>query len=956
MPTIHGSDIDVTTSKLWFLWQTPQLFKSWEEVEELERKVSWPELFYDLLLVAAVLQLGNFLKENITIQGAAMVAILYMSFFHNWYHLTIYITRFHTEDMLHSLCFFLQGLGTLGMTVHIHDAFSQRSLGGFAGCMVFAKLVFFLMYSFVFKFEPTGKAQATCASYMVGCVWCCSCWIISIFTPLPVTVALWVVGLFGDWMAYTWLLFLHKRHLSDKERRKFLLPINVEHVTERVGLLVMIVMGEAIIGLTSTPAVHSPEYFGLLAMGFLLVSCLQLLYYDSQPLLPEDHALRRTRIRGLTFTYIHPVAQICMLFIGVSIKWLLLHPFDKVPIGVTALLCGGLAGTVLCFHIIRLLCKGDKSDDSTDSEQKLAPSAVERLAVKQRIRRLKKKLWVFRLLSCIIVLLPLVCPQPYPVSLLAGVAGFTLLLVLLEAYLRSHALVRLVVRTVRAAGHLAQQHPSPYERNGSSGVSPEAPTEANVPSWYHKDSNGSSGRGGGNGTHKTTAPDPCTAGEARVEAAVQRASRDKSQSDAEAARLGEGPPVAVMPVLAVVPVGNHSGQAHSAALKQQHPGGTNGHAHPDHVHPPPYHQRLEQQRRSVDKIFEGGPKRPPYPTRRSGSHGSLSRFLPRSSLDGHASKSRERSSSAESKEAASRRSMDSTDDHPTLQRQRSSWDGGSGRFHPMSPWMELTSPPVDSPVPLPEPQSAQLKWVIGDRRLLPGSREAIQAALLEPAASQFDGAPSPLDRQGQGVVPVGGVGVGDFEVTDEDHGDHSVIDVPSNTTPSQIQTPHFPQPPRLFFKAHPADSRSAFSPLGASGGHGVERERSSDSPPATHSHPRLSPHSPGYDSPSGGGVAGGLCRPHSPHAVPELDEYDRSTSPMPTPARFTRRQKKPRGPSAFSDSEESDYVSDSYASDGGLDDGVGGSEVEVLCGTPPTAGPTSRAEWRGVEVGADAVR
>ena len=108
---------------------------------------------------------------------------------------------------------------------------------------------------------------------------------------------LYLFSYFGGWVAQ-W-----SRYYS------IAIPVNVPHLTERLGLFTMLILGEAIISLMTADVddetVNESEFgiFGWVAVwaiAFLITYSIGLLYFDSQPSehaiihVPGSHALRST--------------------------------------------------------------------------------------------------------------------------------------------------------------------------------------------------------------------------------------------------------------------------------------------------------------------------------------------------------------------------------------------------------------------------------------------------------------------------------------------------------------------------------------------------------------------------------------------------------------------------------------------------------------------------------------
>ena len=90
--------------RLW--WQIPQLRT--DEDREIERKVSWLELFFDLYFVVVIAHLSHGLAKHISWAGIGEFVFLFIPVWWVWIGAAYYIERFDTEGIEHRLFVFLQ--------------------------------------------------------------------------------------------------------------------------------------------------------------------------------------------------------------------------------------------------------------------------------------------------------------------------------------------------------------------------------------------------------------------------------------------------------------------------------------------------------------------------------------------------------------------------------------------------------------------------------------------------------------------------------------------------------------------------------------------------------------------------------------------------------------------------------------------------------------------------------
>jgi low temperature requirement protein LtrA len=65
------------------------------------RKVTWLELFFDLIFVAAVAQVGEPLRGDYSLAGLARFSLLFALIWWAWIGNSVFATRFDTDDALH---------------------------------------------------------------------------------------------------------------------------------------------------------------------------------------------------------------------------------------------------------------------------------------------------------------------------------------------------------------------------------------------------------------------------------------------------------------------------------------------------------------------------------------------------------------------------------------------------------------------------------------------------------------------------------------------------------------------------------------------------------------------------------------------------------------------------------------------------------------------------------------
>jgi low temperature requirement protein LtrA len=224
-------------------WQKPQLHK--QEDQHHERKVSWLDLFFDLVFVVVIAELAHYM-DTITWESVGGFLLLFIPCWWVWLGHNIYTDRFEQEDVSHRLYIFVSMLGLIALALNIHYGTGKTSVG-FALSYVFLRLILITMWVRGGWHNPIFRPVSNRYALFFGISGLL--WIISIFVPPPLKFVLWGIGLFCDLSA----------PIPTVKFQKFLPRLSASRTPERLGLFIIIVIGEAIVsvvlGSTELPEV-----------------------------------------------------------------------------------------------------------------------------------------------------------------------------------------------------------------------------------------------------------------------------------------------------------------------------------------------------------------------------------------------------------------------------------------------------------------------------------------------------------------------------------------------------------------------------------------------------------------------------------------------------------------------------------------------------------------------------
>ncbi|MGC2308436.1 MAG: low temperature requirement protein A, partial [Nitrososphaeraceae archaeon] len=277
--------------------------------EEKERHATWLELFYDLVFVAVVSQLSENLSHDISLVGILSFVALYIPVWFAWIGATFFATRFGTDDLAHRILTLLQMMGAAAMAVNVSHGLGETSTG-FA--LSYAAIRFLLVIEYVRIGRLIPSTRPLTVRYSVGFASSAVIWTVSAFVPPPLRFILWAIGLTIDFIT---------PFLAGQLAIKF--APHISHLPERMGLFVIIVLGESILGVVIGLAGHEWDIYSSLSVGLGLSIPFSLwwIYFDNIGGSAIRAATEKGR-RGIYYIwlYVHFPLVVGLTAIGIGIK------------------------------------------------------------------------------------------------------------------------------------------------------------------------------------------------------------------------------------------------------------------------------------------------------------------------------------------------------------------------------------------------------------------------------------------------------------------------------------------------------------------------------------------------------------------------------------------------------------------------------------------------------------
>ena len=260
------------------------------EHEEVERHASWAELFFDLVAVAGVASLAHVLAVELGWASLGLYAVLFLAVWLAWTTFMLYGNVAGSRTHVLRLLIGMFGLGVMAASV---PGVTHTLLDG--GHETRAVTAFTIAYvvTRVYGAQSWRRGEVLLdfpvAQHTVGVL----PWVISLWTHPPVTVALWALGVAVD----LWLVLVvsgndmleryenrvsavvdreeraqrrvprggpagGRRREADAVRQAFqVVPVMTDpaHLAERLGLFVIIVLGEGVVQVVDAASEAVPE-------------------------------------------------------------------------------------------------------------------------------------------------------------------------------------------------------------------------------------------------------------------------------------------------------------------------------------------------------------------------------------------------------------------------------------------------------------------------------------------------------------------------------------------------------------------------------------------------------------------------------------------------------------------------------------------------------------------------
>src|SRR6202140_5122215 len=319
-------------------------------------RVTYAELFFDLVFVYAVTQISHMLLGRFTPLGAVQVTLLFLAVWWVWVYTTWVTNWLNPELTPVRILLFLLMLGGLVLSTSIPTAFEGRGLW-FAiayAAMQVGRTVFWLVSTPPERTLVRHNAIRILAWLSVSAIF----WVLGGFAEGQSRLWLWGVALTIEYVAPAALFWIPKLGPSSVAAW----AVEGGHMAERCAGFIIIALGEAIVvnGATFADLTWTADIVWAFLSAFVGSIAMWWIYFHKGAEAGSElisKSAESGRVARLAYTYLHMPIVGGIILSAVADELVLKHPNGHSDIRTILSAIGGpllfLVGTILFKHSIR---------------------------------------------------------------------------------------------------------------------------------------------------------------------------------------------------------------------------------------------------------------------------------------------------------------------------------------------------------------------------------------------------------------------------------------------------------------------------------------------------------------------------------------------------------------------------------------------------------------------------
>jgi low temperature requirement protein LtrA len=303
------------------------------------KRVTWAELFFDLVFAFALTEVSALLLHDYSPAGVGRALVVFVPIYWAWVGTSVHANTHDVDNLVGRIGIFAVGLCSMFMALAVPGAYGER--GVYFGAAYFTLRI--ILAGLVFWGERMAITPFSVALFVTGPLM-----LVGGLLDGPARLIVWVAAAAVD--LATPLL---------TRKRLTVIRFHAEHLPERFGLFLIIALGESIVAV-GVPAAAQPDLSPIsmvsVAVAFVLACSLWWVYFvfaaDTMRHRLATTAVQTDFIRQM-LSYGHLALIGAILAVAVGLEVVVSHPDHELPSGAAALLYGGCALYLATFGYIQ---------------------------------------------------------------------------------------------------------------------------------------------------------------------------------------------------------------------------------------------------------------------------------------------------------------------------------------------------------------------------------------------------------------------------------------------------------------------------------------------------------------------------------------------------------------------------------------------------------------------------
>ncbi len=314
------------------------------------RAVSWLEVFFDLVFVAGISQIGIPFAANYTPQGLLSYSFMFLLIWWAWLGHTMYSTRFDGDDLAQRALTLIQIFAVAVMAANAREPLGSRDSAGFIAAYAAMRLILCIQYLRTRKI-PETRSLATI--YAAGFGVAALLWLAS--TAVPAPPRFWIGGL-------ALAIELTTPIAASSHTRR--MPPDASHLPERFGLFTIILLGESVAAVMRGIEAQESWAFPAVASAVLTLSLVfgYWWWYFEAAAAAEERRLksRRDVLAFRLWTYAHFPLYLGIAAAGVGSEHVISMALSARLDQTNAIMIVGSATALMSALVVITWCSGKK--------------------------------------------------------------------------------------------------------------------------------------------------------------------------------------------------------------------------------------------------------------------------------------------------------------------------------------------------------------------------------------------------------------------------------------------------------------------------------------------------------------------------------------------------------------------------------------------------------------------